>query len=260
MRGLLLAAFSFALALRGSDAAAQTPHQVFLIGDSTVSSYGPERAPRQGWGMQLQPWLKPSQWQVRNYAQPGRSARSFIEEGRLAPVAAQLRAGDVLLIQFGHNDEKAEDPSRYDAPQTAYPQWLMRYVTLARNAGATPVLVTPLARRIFEPGRKHEQLLDTHGLYTQAMRTLAAREHVLLIDLNAASMAWLRGLGDAASKPYYLHVPAQSLADDTHLQENGAVVVACMVVREWLQVQPSLAQQLVHPPQCDAPPPASTGH
>lgn len=246
---LLLAPLLLASAL----AAEPSPHRVFLVGDSTVSSYGPERAPRQGWGMQLQAWLDASHWQVRNHAQSGRSARSFIEEGWLAPVEQELQPGDVLLIQFGHNDEKQEDPTRYNEPQRAYPAWLQRYLALARSKGATPILVTPLARRKFEPGSKLDQLLDTHGLYTQAMRELAAREQVGLIDLNDISMTWLRALGDETSKPYFMHVPAQGLRDDTHLQERGAAVVACFIVHGWLQLQPSLAPQLLRKPECGPP-------
>nr|MBP9697313.1 rhamnogalacturonan acetylesterase [Thermomonas sp.] len=163
------------------------PRQVFIVGDSTASEYGAERAPRQGWGMQLQSFLDPAAWQVRNHAQSGRSSRSFIEEGWLAPVERSLARGDVLLIQFGHNDEKAEDPTRYNEPAQAFPQWLARYVALARAKGATPILVTPLARRKFERGSRIDQLLDTHGAYPPAVRALAAREGVGLVDLTASS-------------------------------------------------------------------------
>ncbi|MFT4180181.1 MAG: rhamnogalacturonan acetylesterase [Thermomonas sp.] len=234
-------------------AAAQSPRHVFIVGDSTASEYGPERAPRQGWGMQLQPYLDPAAWQVRNHAQSGRSSRSFIAEGWLAPLEKAMQAGDVLLIQFGHNDEKREDPSRYNAPDVAFPQWLMRYVALARDKGATPILITPLARRKFERGSRIDQLLDTHGLYAQAVRDLAEREHVGLIDLTEISMGWLRALGDDASKPFFMHVPAQQLADDTHLQERGAVVVACFVVREWARLDPALAASVVRQTNCSAP-------
>jgi len=225
---------------------------VFIVGDSTASEYGAERAPRQGWGMQLQSFLDPAAWQVRNHAQSGRSSRSFIEEGWLAPVERSLSRGDVLLIQFGHNDEKAEDPSRYNEPAQAFPQWLMRYVTLARARGATPILITPLARRKFERGSKIDQLLDTHGEYASAVRALAQREGVGLIDLNAASMAWLRALGDEASKPFFMHVPEQQQADDTHLQERGAVLVACLVVAGWKALDPPLAKQIVRDTDCGA--------
>lgn len=228
-------------------------HRVFVVGDSTASAYGPERAPRQGWGMQLQSFLDPKTWQVRNHAQSGRSSRSFIEEGWLEPVARDLRKGDVLLIQFGHNDEKLEDPTRYDEPRQAFPLWLSRYVALARDKGATPILVTPLARRKFEPGAKSSQLLDTHGAYAQAVRELALRDRVGLIDLTELSMAWLRALGDEASKAYFMHVPAQGQTDDTHLQQRGAVMAACLVVQGWQRIDPGLAGQIVRDTDCGAP-------
>jgi lysophospholipase L1-like esterase/mannose-6-phosphate isomerase-like protein (cupin superfamily) len=231
---------------------AQAPRQVFVVGDSTASDYGPERAPRQGWGMQLQSYLDPAAWRVRNHAQSGRSSRSFIEEGWLKPVEAELARGDVLLVQFGHNDEKAEDPTRYNEPAQAYPQWLLRYVALARAKGATPILVTPLARRKFERGSRIDQLLDTHGAYSLAVRQLAARERVGLIDLDASSSAWLRALGDEASKPFFMHVPEQTLVDDTHLQERGATTVACLVVAGWKALDPALAKSVVRDTDCGA--------
>jgi lysophospholipase L1-like esterase len=247
--GLLLGLLS---ACASTHAGTQARRQVFIVGDSTASQYGAERAPREGWGMQLQSCLDPAAWQVRNHAQSGRSSRSFIEEGWLKPVEAELHRGDVLLIQFGHNDEKFEDPTRYDAPATAFPQWLMRYVALARAKGATPILVTPLARRKFEHGSKLDQLLDTHGAYSIAVRTLASREHVGLIDLDASSTAWLRALGDEASKSYYMHVPEQHQADDTHLQQRGAVQVACLVVAGWKALYPALAKDLLRATDCKA--------
>ena len=243
----------FALPWLAASADAASPRKVFVVGDSTASEYGPERAPRQGWGMQLQSFLDPAAWQVRNHAQSGRSSRSFIEEGWLEPVARELRKDDVLLVQFGHNDEKLEDPARYNEPVEAFPQWLSRYVALARDKGATPILLTPLARRKFDPGSKVSQLLDTHGAYPQAVRDLAAREHVGLIDLTALSMAWLRATGDEASKAYFMHVPEQGQADDTHLQARGATLVACLVVHGWEQVDPTLAQTVVRDTDCGAP-------
>lgn len=208
--------------------------RVFIAGDSTASEYPAERAPQEGWGMRLQPWLADG-WEVRNHAQSGRSTRSFIEEGWLDGIAKDLRAGDVLLIQFGHNDAKAEDATRYVDPAVAYPQWLMRYVALAREHGATPVLVTPVARRIFDG----KYLVDTHGLYPQAVRTLAQREGVALIDLWASSTDWVRGLGAQASRPYFMHVPAQGKADDTHFSRAGAEAVACLVAAGWRTADPA---------------------
>ncbi|WP_334179231.1 cupin domain-containing protein [Pseudoxanthomonas sp.] len=230
-------------------ALATPPRQVFIAGDSTASHYGPERAPRQGWGQQLQGFLDEGAYVVRNHAQSGRSSRSFIAEDWFDGMAKEMRTGDVLLIQFGHNDEKIEDPTRYNEPQRAFPAWLMRYVALARDKGATPILVTPVARRKFD----HGQLLDTHGMYAQALRDLAQREQVGLIDLTALSMDWLRATGDDASKAYFMHVPAQAQQDDTHFQQRGAVMVACMVVAGWKRIDPSLDAHVKRDTDCGAP-------
>lgn len=227
--------------------------QVFIVGDSTASAYGPGRAPRQGWGECLQDWLDDG-LVVRNHARSGRSSRSFIEQGWLAPIADRLRVGDVLLVQFGHNDEKREDPARRTAADGDFPRWLMRYVALARERGATPVLVTPLARRKFDGAEP----IDTHGDYARAVRDLARREGVALVDLDAASRDWLRRLGPDASKHYYMYVPSQGQADDTHLQMEGATAVACLVTAGWARVAPELAPQLHHATDCSALPGAPT--
>ena len=230
------------------------PPRVFIAGDSTASAYPAERAPRQGWGMQLQHYLADGV-EVRNHAQSGRSARSFIEQGWLDAIATELGEDDVLLIQFGHNDAKVEDPARYSEPTGEYPRWLMRYVELARDRGATPVLVTPVARRKFDGN----QLLDTHGPYPQAVRELARREHVALVDLHGLSMDWLRGVGDAGSRPYFMHVPAQGQADDTHFSAAGARLVACLVAAGWRSADARAPVRRVTPQEChriEAPAPA----
>jgi len=225
------------------------PRRVFIAGDSTAAEYGPERAPQAGWGQALQSFLDPAAWEVRNHARGGRSARSFVEEGWFDGIARDLRKGDVLLIQFGHNDAKVEDPSRYNDPQAAYPQWLMRYVALARQRGATPILITPVARRVYDFGA----LVDTHGLYPQSVRQLAQREQVALIDLAARSTDWIRALGEQASTPYFMFVPEQGKADGTHFSHAGAHAVACLVVREWQRIDPALKPRTVRDTDCGAP-------
>jgi len=230
-------------------AAKDTPRRILIAGDSTAAEYGPEHAPQAGWGQVLQSWFDPAQWEVRNHAKGGRSARSFIEEGRLAAIGKELRRGDVLLVQFGHNDAKLEDPSRYDDPAQAYPQYLSRYLDLAEQRGATPILITPVARLLYDFG----SLLDTHGLYTQSMKQLAAQRHVALIDLNASSSDWVRALGEQAAQPYFLFVPEQGKADGTHFSAAGANAVACLVVRDWTALEPSLKPQLKRDIDCGAP-------
>ncbi|WP_411833386.1 GDSL-type esterase/lipase family protein [Pseudoxanthomonas mexicana] len=233
-------------------AAQAEPRRVLIAGDSTAAEYGPERAPQAGWGQALQSYLDPRVWEVRNHARGGRSSRSFIEQGWLDGIAAELRRGDVLLIQFGHNDAKFEDPARYTDPETAFPQWLMRYVALARERGATPVLVTPVARLRYDFG----SLLDTHGAYAHAVRELARRERVALIDLGAGSMDWIRALGEKAAQPYFMFVPEQGKADGTHFSHAGAAAVACLVVRDWRRLEPALDAAVVRDTDCGAPPDA----
>jgi lysophospholipase L1-like esterase len=230
-----------------SAAAADAVPRIFIAGDSTASDYPIERAPRAGWGMAL-PSFFGARRVVLNRALSGRSARSFVEQGALDALAAELQEGDVLLIQFGHNDEKQEDPQRYTEPQHEFPRWLKRYVDIARAHGVTPILITPLARRVFD----HGQLLDTHERYADAVRKLARTENVGLIDLTATSMDWLRALGDEASKRYYMHLPDRHMQDDTHLQWHGATAVACFVVDGWKRLDASLAADVVRDTACGA--------
>ncbi len=113
--------------------------------------------------------------------------------------------------------------------------------------------MTPLARRKFDGN----QLLDTHGLYAQAIRQLAKSEQVALIDLTAISMDWLRALGPEASKLFYMHVPEARTpdlqqADDTHLHARGAVRVACMLVAAWQALAPEIKAHLARDTDCGA--------
>lgn len=233
-------------AINGAASADTSPQRVFIAADSTAASYGPERAPQAGWGQVLQEWLDPAQWEVRNHAIGGRSSRSFIDEGRLDAISKELRAGDVLLIQFGHNDAKFEDPSRYTDPQSDYPQLLARYIEAARQKQATPILITPVARLLYDFGA----LLDTHGLYTQAMKQLATQHAVPLIDLNASSMAWIRALGEQGAEPYFMFVPERNLRDGTHFSVAGANAVACQVMHGWAQLRPEMKAKLQRDIDC----------
>ncbi|UNK41862.1 GDSL-type esterase/lipase family protein [Luteimonas sp. S4-F44] len=236
-------------------AASPAPHRIFIAGDSTAAAYGPERAPQAGWGQALPRWIADG-WEVRNHAMGGRSTRSFIDEGRLDAIASELGAGDVLLIQFGHNDAKREDPTRYTDPATDYPRLLQRYIDAARDQGATPILITPVARLLYD----FRSLIDTHGRYTLAMQALAAREGVALIDLDAASSDWIRAHGEDGAKPYFMHVPAQGKADGTHFSEAGADAVACLVAAGWRELDADAPVKPVTAADCNAlpaPPSAS---
>jgi lysophospholipase L1-like esterase/quercetin dioxygenase-like cupin family protein len=221
--------------------------RIFIVGDSTASHYGPERAPRTGWGQVLGDYFDATV-EVRNHAQSGRSSRSFIEQGFFGAIMRDLDAGDLLLIQFGHNDEKIDDSTRYNEPVEAFPRWLMHYIALARKRGATPVLITPVARRLFHEG----ELVDTHGLYAESVRSLAAAQRVALFDLGARSMRLISALGEDASKHFFLYDAAAGIADNTHFSRHGASAIACLIAGDLIELQPGLAAHTRRDTACGA--------
>jgi len=204
--------------------------KIFIAGDSTAASYSGERYPMMGWGQVINYYLR--NVCVINLAQCGRSSRSFIDEGWFRLIEERIAEGDYLLVQFGHNDEKSQDPKRYTEPETSFPEYLMKYVNLARERGAKPVLITPTARRKFEEGK----LIDTHKAYAEAIRKLAEKEGTAFIDLTKLSMELMEGLGEEESKKLFTKVKAgeypgypEGHDDDTHFCQRGALEIASLV-------------------------------
>ncbi|WP_175408709.1 rhamnogalacturonan acetylesterase [Streptomyces sp. TRM64462] len=227
-------------AVAGGTASA-TPRRtrtLYIAGDSTAAQKYANAAPETGWGMALPFFLTPYQ-QVSNHAVNGRSSKSFIDEGRLVPILEEIRPGDLLLIQFGHNDQKSADPSRYTEPWSTYQEHLLQYVTGARARGARPVLLTSVERRRFDSAGNAR---TSHGEYPAAMRALADREGVPLVDVQAASLAEWQRLGPEPSKEYFNWLePGESpnypdgRQDNTHFRPRGAVEVARMVAGGLLE-------------------------
>ena len=133
---------------------ADTPQPVtlWMIGDSTMATHNPlPPSPTRGWGQMFQPYFKDS-LHVENHAMSGRSSKNFITEGRWKMVIERMKAGDFLIVQFGHNDEKT-DEKRHTEPFGEFTQNLARFASEAREKGATPILVTPVARSFWEKRR-----------------------------------------------------------------------------------------------------------
>ncbi|WP_053219941.1 rhamnogalacturonan acetylesterase [Virgibacillus senegalensis] len=220
--------------------------QIYLAGDSTVCTYGKERAPQAGWGQMFPRYLKPGAVCI-NHAVGGRSSKSFINEGRLKAIANELKPDDYLLIQFGHNDSKPEHERRTH-PFITYQDYLKQYISFARQKLANPVLVTPVQRRYFsENGR----VKDTHGDYPIAVRKLATSESVPLIDLTKDTTVLLEGLGPEISKKLFMwiepgvsHSYPYGLKDNTHFNEQGADKVAGLVCDKIKKLQLPLADFL----------------
>jgi pectinesterase len=220
---------------------------VFVSGDSTASPYGPEVYPPTGWGSALPAFLDGGVY-VYNEAASGRSTKSFMDERRLENIAACLRPGDMLLIQFGHNDEKIADPARGTDPDTTFSENLAVFIQTARSAGAQPVLLTSLARRHFD---ENGRLKMTHGAYPDAMRKLAKALEVPLLDVEQVSYGLVAQLGPEKSKTLYNYIPKghrnypDGNTDDTHLCFDGAMAVAQIVARLMVAHRLPLSEHVV---------------
>lgn len=204
---------------------------IYLIGDSTMADKPLADNPERGWGQLLPTFFEPGMV-IKNYAVNGRSTKSYIDEHRWDTVLAQLQPGDWVMIQFGHNDAKISDSTRYAAPQGAYKTNLERFVKEARAKGANPVLITPVARRQFTNG----VLEDTHGQYPVVVRAVAAAMQVPLLDLQQSSAALLTQEGEAGSVKMFKTTPAghynslpQGVTDNTHFSGYGAAKMAALI-------------------------------
>lgn len=221
-----------ALAMTGTaQAGPRHPRTLYIAGDSTAAQKYADAAPETGWGMAL-PFLLHRQLTVANHAVNGRSSKSFVDEGRLGAVLSAIRPGDLLLVQFAHNDEKTADPTRYTEPWSTYQDHLRLYVEGARACGARPVLATAVERRRFDADGR---AVPSHGEYPAAMRALAAEERVALLDVQALSLALWQELGPEETKRYFNWTATEQ--DNTHFNPPGAIAVARMVARELLRTR-----------------------
>ncbi len=202
---------------------------IYICGDSTAATYETERAPITGWGQVLGEMLPGVK--VENRAVGGRSTKSFLSEGRLLAIEKVIQPGDLLLIQFTHNDG-SDLVWRHTDPWTSFTKNLEIFIDTALEAGAQPVLLTPICRRYWRNGK----LIHAHGDYPKAIRTLARKRNLPLIEVEEKSMDYVRKLGEEESRKLFMHVEKgiypdypDGQADDTHTQRAGAEAWAAIV-------------------------------
>lgn len=201
---------------------------IYLAGDSTVTDQDHE--PWAAWGQMIPAFFGPGVV-VANYAESGKTVRSFEQQNRFAKIFSMIKAGDYLFLQFGHNDQK---PGKGYVPPDEYTELLAKYVAMARERGATPILVTSMNRRVYDEAG---HIQNTLAPYPQLVRDLASREHVGLIDLNAMSKTLFEAVGEEKSRSLFVYAAAdtypnqkEALHDDTHFNDYGAYELAKCVV------------------------------
>lgn len=200
--------------------------RILCLGDSIMQYNDFSTFPQTGWVQELKRFF-PEDWIFLNFSRNGRSTKSFIDEGRFDLVMANAKKGDFALIQFGHNDEKSADPKRFTTPEKggAFRKNLAYFVRSLREKGVLPVLLTPIARRMFENGR----IQNTHAEYANAIIETASEEKVPCIDMNKLTIEFLEKKGDEPTKRFYMNFAPglydnypEGKEDNSHLRPDGA--------------------------------------
>jgi lysophospholipase L1-like esterase len=217
-----------------ADTAPPAEHKlkVILVGDSTV-------AEKSGWGTAFGKLLGPDV-ECINSARGGQSTKSFLDQGLFKKALEQKP--DWVLIQFGHNDQPGKGPNRETDPETTYRANLLRFVEEARAAGAKPVLVTSMVRRVFQPDKQHLRV-DLEP-YVAAMKKVAEEKQVPLVELHERSKELVEKLGPAGVAPMEPEGKTPGTHDGTHLTEKGGEMIAPLVAGELRKVAPELASHL----------------
>jgi lysophospholipase L1-like esterase len=226
--GLILIAFA-------SIAFSQRPVTIFLAGDSTMAKKAEDKRPETGWGEKLEAHFKAGTVKVENRAMNGRSTKSFIDEGRWQKIIDDLRKGDWVFIEFGHNDEKKESPDRYASPED-YRKNLIRFISDVKAKHGNPLMMTPVMRRRFD---KDGKFYDTHGEYPDVVRSVATEYKVPLIDMHKLSEVVIVKYGEEGSKKLFLQLKQgenanypKGVEDNTHFSPLGAEEMAAAAVAE----------------------------
>lgn len=242
---------------------------VFMIGDSTMANKSLDAGNQErGWGHVLGGFFSEN-IRVENHAVNGRSSKSFIDEGRWQEVLDRIRPGDYVLIQFGHNDEKA-DEKRHTDPGTTFDANLRKFVTETRSKGGIPVLFNSIVRRNFGENanaiaaddvrsekstavEEVDKLVDTHGKYLDSPRNVAREMKVCFIDLNNATRQLVESYGVEGSKKLFMWIPEgvspacpKGRQDNTHLNVFGARRVASLAADSLASHFPELAKEIRH--------------
>lgn len=238
---------------------------IFTIGDSTMADKAIDSNKQErGWAMMLQGFF-PKGVDVDNHALNGYSSKSFIDNGKWQAVLDKLQAGDYVIIQFGHNDEKA-NPARHTDPGSTFDDNLRKFVNETRAKGATPILMNSIVRRKFhhdanavaaddnrvsqlQKVNEGDTLIDTHGAYLVPPRTVAEELGVVFVDANKITHDLIQPMGPEDSKRLFMwikpgeyEVYKDGRQDDTHLNVFGARTICRALIHAVCEQVPELAK------------------
>ncbi len=211
--------------------------RIIYLGDSTVTWNHIATYPQTGLSQGLLWYVKDDVF-VRSFAVNGRSTKSFIDQGRLDEAKAYIQEGDFVFIQFGHNDQKLYDTDRYTDAFGTYQDNLKKMADIARNSDAFPVIISSVARRLFDENGVF--LPGSHGDYPRAAQELAEKENIPFIEMTRKSEEYLAKIGDFASRELYVYPK-----DNSHLQVRGAVVMAGFIADGLLSLGEPYSDLLV---------------
>ncbi|MDE6104454.1 MAG: hypothetical protein K2G38_02035 [Clostridia bacterium] len=242
------------------DTSTKLTGKIYLVGDSTVCSFNDSYyLPRYGYGTQLYNYINCDESQIVNLALSGRSSLSYLLEtdenhakdpntykNNYSQLIQNISAGDYLIIGFGHNDEKSNEPARYTDPTKSYTdesktngpsfQYTLyeNYIKVAKEAGATPILCTPIVRYDANGGYTGAKVHNTDkGDYAAAIKTLGTATNTTVIDLTELTKEEYKKDNAAAIK-FHAHTTYKLNGetktpdgrDDTHINKYGAKMVA----------------------------------
>lgn len=224
----------------------EKPINIFMIGNSTMADKPfADGNPEKGWGQILPLYFKEG-IRIENHAVNGRSTKSFIDEGRWEKVLHEITQGDYVFIEFGHNDSKKEDTTRFADAQTDYRKYLVKFINETRSKKGIPVLATPIVRRRFDD---KGNFYDVHGEYPIVVREIAKEFNVPLLDLHMKTGIMLKDFGEEQSKKLFLHITPneykslpEGKIDNTHLSPYGAFKVCDLAVEEMRKSLPELVK------------------
>lgn len=218
---------------------------IFLCGNSTVVDQPYE--PWASWGQMIPRWFGP-EVSISNNAESGLTAASFLGSYRLDKILTMMKKGDYVICEFGHNDQKEKMAGAGAWYNFSYN--LKVFIDKVRAKGGNIIFVTPTQRRRFDDAT-HSKILETHGDYPDAMRAVAKREGVPVIELHDMTRTFFETLGYENSKKALVHYPANTfpgqdkpLADNTHFNPYGAYEIAKMVVMGMKQLNLPIVKYL----------------